>query len=165
MPLNWKPSAVKLSGVCRVGVVAGWGDHMTSAKLFQSMPVAASSARFASSSSNPCAEPTGPANAAICQPRSSAPMTVSTNNIVRLLTTVSPTHLPTLLISLGSCDAEADACGTVEPTYWSGLLNRSSCFLYSLSFPFTAIYRKRIAYWRLRVIECLQGSGLSCLGA
>src|SRR5215207_4718923 len=39
---------------------------------------------------------------------------ISDNHLVRLLTTVSPTHLTTLLVSLGSCDAEADACGTAH---------------------------------------------------
>src|SRR5918997_4876612 len=65
------------------------------------------------------------ANAATCQPMTSAAMTpIPNNNLVRLFTTVSPTHLPTLsLVSVGSC-LRADACGTVEPmTYWCGLLN------------------------------------------
>src|SRR5215213_6187161 len=89
MPLNVKPLET-LSAV-RVGLVAGWGDQVAGEKVFQSMPVTALSMRFASSSSNPPAVPTGPANATTCQPTTSAAMApIANNNIVRLLTTHSP---------------------------------------------------------------------------
>src|SRR5919112_6901883 len=75
------------------------------------------------------------ANAATCQPMTSAAMTpIPNKNLVRLLTTVSPTHLPTLLISRLLLH-RADACGTVGPTYWSGPLNRPCSSLYNISFP------------------------------
>src|SRR5215218_3373046 len=88
MPRNWKPLAVLVD--VRLGA---WPVHVVGEKLFQSMP-APSSMRFPSSSWNPCAVPTAPANAATCQPTTSVAMTpIPNKNLVRLLTTVSPTHL------------------------------------------------------------------------
>src|SRR5215203_3618840 len=101
------------------------------------------------------------ANAATCTPMTIARMAPIANTIVRLPTTHSPTHY-LLSLSLGSCDAEADACETVEPINRSGPLK--PILLFSLRNPLS-LCRKRIDYWQLGVIECLQGSGLSCIGA
>src|SRR5215204_4840970 len=81
--------------------------------------------------------PVRAANATTCQPMTSAAMTpIPNKNLVRLLTTHSPTHY-LLSLSLSSC-CRADAFETVEPTYSSGLLNRSCSFLYDIPFPFAA---------------------------
>src|SRR5215207_2211596 len=88
--------------------------HVVGAKPFQSKSSVLFTARFPSSSSNPDCSTTP--NAATCQPTTSAAMTPITNNhLVRLLTTLSPTHY-LLSLRLGSC-RRANAYGTVELTY------------------------------------------------
>src|SRR5215216_5733610 len=122
------------------------------------MPVAPVGVLSARSPSLPWkGEPAKLANATTCQPTTSAAITpIPNNHLVRLLTT----HSPYLLISAPVAEP------ILERDRRTYLLVRSPelIMLFSLRNPLS-LCRKRIDYWRLRVIECLQGSVLSCLGA
>jgi hypothetical protein len=79
-------------------------------------------------------------------------------SVVRLLTTLSPTHY--LLSLISAPVAELTLFETVELSYRSGLLNRSCSFLYNISFPIPQV-------WSLAVqgSEISTGAGLPCIGS
>src|SRR5215208_207367 len=95
--------------------------------------------------------PVRAANATTCQPMTSAAMTpIPNRNLVRLLTTHSPTHY---LLSLSRLLFQS--CLLTRPSNLPiGPVSSEPIMLFSLRNPLP-LCRKRIDYWRLRVIECL----------